>query len=196
LGLTSIAVAVTLWERALRAPDSLQVYGGALLGSLGISFAATGFTAGVSALLIAGGLLRLGVALWRVVRISPLLALVSPVSDAAVTPLDTVQQDALGRGLLGAVRGVMSGAQRLRDTVEHGFFEQTPARMGQAVMDGARTLHGSVEEGGLENLLQGTARAVISVSRGIQQIHTGKLRTGILWVVLSLLAVVLLARAR
>ena len=196
LGLVSIAVTVTLWERASRSVVSLQVYGGALLGALGIAFAATGFTTGVSMLLVAGALLRVGIYVWRMIPVASPVNSVSTMGAVASTPLETVEQDALGRGLVGAVRGIMSGAQALHNTVELGFFERGPAKMGQAVLGGARTLQSSVEQGGLENLLHGTARAVVSVSHAVQRVHNGKLRTGMLWVVLSLLAVVLLARAR
>jgi hypothetical protein len=202
LGLASIAASVTLWERSSRSVASLQVYGSALLGSLGIAFAATGFTTGVSLLLIGGAVLRVGMYVWRMVPVAVSVNVASTANagssvDAPVpTPLETVEQDALGRGLIGAVRGIMSGAQLLHNTVEQGLFERGPVKMGQAVMDGARTLHSSVEQGGLEDLLPGTARAVVSVSHTIQRMHTGRLRTGMLWVVLSLLAVVLLARAQ
>jgi hypothetical protein len=196
LALASIAVTVTLWDRAPRSSASLHIYGGALLGALGMAFAATGFVAGVAALLIAGVLLRLGMALWRMVPARSIMASDSRVAASLAAPLDAVEQDVLGRGLMGAVRGMMSGAQALHATVEQGLFEQGPAKVSQAVLDGARTLQSSVEQGGLENLLNGTAQVVVAVGRAIQRLHTGKLRTGMLWVVLSLLAVVLLARAR
>jgi hypothetical protein len=190
LGLGSSVVTVVLWLRAARSATSLQVYGGALLGSLGIAFAALGSVAGVSTILIAGVLFRLGMALWRMARASSPEFAVAGVLDSSV-----VMQGTLGRGLVGTVRSFMSGAQVLHDTVEQGVFEQGPTMMGHAVMDGARALHTSVEQGGLDSLLHGTARMVVALSRSIQRVHTGKLRTGMLWVVLSLLAVILLVRA-
>ncbi len=179
LALASGAVAALLWSRADRGPSSSLIYGGAILGSLGLAVAGLGFVAGVSILLIVGALLRLGVMLWRMIPVS---------TPAAVSLAGANERTAPALGTMEALRGVMRGSLLMQDVGEAGSTTG-----GDAVAGGEADLPVRVEEVVVEDLLHGAGRAVVALSRVIQRIQTGNLRLGTLWLALSLVVVVLLA---
>lgn len=196
LGLGSVAVIADRWMHEGDMPSAIAVYGGALLGSLGIACAAVGYTTGITILLLAGAPLRLWAALksgtWDAATVVPQARL----QEVAVVFRDTVEEGVFARGPVWAARALMSGAHMLHRSVEQTVFGEGPGRLTDTALSGARELHETIEQGGFEGVLRGVPQTVLALSRGVQRLHTGKLRMGLLWVVLSLLAVILLARAQ
>ena len=61
----------------------------------------------------------------------------------------------------------------------------------RGVVGGGRLTYRVLEQNGLEGLLRRAVRAVLATSRWMQRRHTGRLRRNLLWVTVSLAAMVL-----
>jgi hypothetical protein len=81
-------------------------------------------------------------------------------------------------------------AEGLRAWFEVGFLERVVTWTPRVVVGGAELLHRLVEEEGLEGALHGAARWAFAFSRWLQNRHTGRLRSNLRWVFITLLLIV------
>ena len=88
------------------------------------------------------------------------------------------------------VRAVVNGA-RAAWAVEHRGLENLTHRTARAVVDGALVTYRVVEQEGLEGLLHRGVQVVLTLSRGLQRWHTGRLRHNLMWVSIALALAVL-----
>ncbi len=162
-----LALARPLWRsesRRVTAPTYIT----ATLGSLALIAAASGNTALIVWLLLWGTPLRL--LLWAMI-------------PAPATP-------APRRALFDGWDRV---AQAVRDKVEINVLERSITWMAQSVVEAARFLHRTVEQDGLDAALRLMVRGTWRFSRWLQQRHTGRLRSNLTWIALTLvLAIVTL----
>jgi NADH:ubiquinone oxidoreductase subunit 4 (subunit M) len=171
MGVVSAAAAALAIVGASETPPPIRTYGGAALGAVAIAFAAAGFSPGVVALLV----------------------MVAPLQLWAGLASGVPRERATAREMRW-LEVVTDGVLALRRTVERGVFDRGPVWVADAVAGGARAVHRSVEQGGFERMVHGTAQMVVGASQGLQRLHTGKLRTGLVWVALTLLVVILAVR--
>jgi hypothetical protein len=88
-------------------------------------------------------------------------------------------------------RAVIGGAQWTYRVVEKRLLEDSLYGLVQVLVGAARITYRIVEHEGLEGILRRIVRAILSLSRGLQRLHTGKLRHNLVWVAASLLLAVL-----
>ena len=89
------------------------------------------------------------------------------------------------------VRAAIGGMQWTYRIVEKRLLEDSLYGLGQVVVGAGRITYRIVEHEGLEGILRRTARAILALSRGLQRLHTGRLRHNVLWVAASLIFAVL-----
>jgi len=143
----------------------------ALLGSVGLVLAASGTTSLLVGLLLIGVPLRL----WLWLR---LVALVERKGMATHADHEDLEP------------GLFQVAHTMQQRIESGLLERGMNWTSQGVFKGAQLLHRSIEQEGLEGLLRVTAHSALAMSRWMQQRHTGRLRTNLLWVAFSLIGLV------
>jgi hypothetical protein len=89
------------------------------------------------------------------------------------------------------VRATIGGAQWTYRIVEKRLLEDSLYGLAQGVVGAARITYRIVEHEGLEGILRRIVRAILALSRGLQRLHTGRLRHSVLWVAASLILAVL-----
>jgi NADH:ubiquinone oxidoreductase subunit 5 (subunit L)/multisubunit Na+/H+ antiporter MnhA subunit len=89
------------------------------------------------------------------------------------------------------IKQATTGGARVVWFVEHGILEGLLNRSAQAVSDGAGAAYRAIEQEGLEGILRRVVWAAVALSRGVQRLHTGKLRLNLVWVPVVLVLVIL-----
>ncbi len=175
LGLSTLSTLLAVMMTLMRANvQHIPVYGNAIWGSLALSLAALGLKSTLIPLLLITTPLRLLVLYWPKQLPHPSTSL-------------------LGQRL---ERGLFKTAQVAHQRMELGILEQGLAWTAQAVMGSAMFVYRVVEQEGLEGVLRAVARSTLALSQWMQRRHTGRLRTNLIWITVSLVLAVTLLTIR
>jgi hypothetical protein len=100
-----------------------------------------------------------------------------------------IEVHVLERAVTLVVRAVMSGARATH--AAESLLGSLPHRLARATLAGARLTRRAAEQRTLDSLLHRSARGTLALGRAVQRWHTGRLRSNLLWVPITLALVAL-----